>query len=506
MRTPKIYFIGAGPGETALITVKGFSAVQHADCIIYDGLVNPSLLDHANPDAERISVAKRSGCHSMEQEQINALLVEKARQYKMVVRLKGGDPCLFGRAAEEISACIEAGIAFEIVPGVTAGLAAAEYAGIFLTNRDYASSVCLVTGHQAQGKDGDEPDWKWLARFNGSLVIYMGMETIGQITQKLLASGKPAQTPACVICRAVSPRQRVVKAPLSGIADLCKAEGLEAPAIIIIGTAAQGMNRADWFMQNRLFGKRVLLTRDAAGNRVFAEKFAACGAEPVLFDSIDIIDLTDSSFVSECLRNLSSYDWIIFTSANGITRTLDRLHKSGLDARAFASTRIACIGRPTADKLAEYGLKADFVPCSFTSEAMAAEMIAAFDLRDQKILLLRSQVAPKDIVRAFTNAGAQVTDASVYNVVARRQEAESVNAICQDLEAGRIDYVIFTSDSTACAFINSVPQGLLRPGRPQIVSIGPATTRSLERMGLAPDIEASVHTLDGILDALQERS
>jgi uroporphyrinogen III methyltransferase/synthase len=501
MSRSTVYLVGAGPGDLGLITVKGLNLIRTADCIIYDGLANPLLLQHAKQDAEMISVAKRSGCHSMKQHEINELLVAKAAQHKTVVRLKGGDPCLFGRAAEEVDACIDAGIQFEIVPGITAGIAAAEYAGMFLTNRLYASAVCFVTGRQAEGTHASDADWQNLAAFSGTLVFYMGVENIDSITQSLLQHGKPARTPAAVIERATTPLQRVLRAALEDMPARCSEEKIAAPAIIIIGQAAEQIDRADWFMQNPLFGRRVLITRDAAGNRVFAEKLAACGAEPVVFDSIEIRDLTESA--QTVLSTLSSYNWIIFTSANGVTHTMHRLRTIGQDARAFAGAKIACIGRPTADKLAEYGLTADFVPSRFTSEALAAEMIAAFDLRNRSLLLLRSQIAPKDIVHAFSTAGAQVTDTAVYDVTTKQQDSRSVDSICSQIKAGEIDVVTFTSSSTVDAFFSYVPKELFDSGHPRIVSIGPAVTKTLKASGLIPFMEANVHTIDGIIESLQ---
>jgi uroporphyrinogen III methyltransferase / synthase len=501
MSTPVVYLVGAGPGDPGLITVKGLNLIRQADCIIYDGLANPLLLEQAGPQTELISVAKRSGRHSMKQDEINDLLVQKAAQYNTVVRLKGGDPCLFGRAAEEVEACINAGIRFEIVPGITSGIAAAEYAGIFLTNRRYASAVCFVTGRQAEGIDPSELDWQTLAAFSGTLVFYMGVENIESIAQTLIAKGKPADTPAAVIERATTPRQRLLRAALKDLPAQSQQQNIQAPAIIIIGQAAEQIPQADWFMQNPLLGKRVLITRDEAGNRVFAEKLAASGAEPLIFNAIEIEDLTQS--LESELSGLTAFDWIIFTSANGVTHTLNRLHAMGLDARAFAGTKIACIGRPTADKLAQYGLKADFVPTRFTSEALADEMIASFDLQNRKILLLRSRIAPKEIVQVFTKAGAQVADVAVYDVKCKLQDAQFVEQVCAQIRAREIDYVSFTSSSTVDAFFSSVPKDLFAAGGPKIVSIGPAATKTLVAAGLSPSVEARVHTIDGIIEAIK---
>jgi uroporphyrinogen III methyltransferase/synthase len=502
MSTPAVYLVGAGPGDLDLITVKGLNLIRRADCIIYDGLANPLLLEHAKSGAEKISVAKRSGRHSMKQHEINDLLVRKAAEYQTVVRLKGGDPCLFGRAAEEVEACIRAKIRFEIVPGITAGMAAAEYAGIFLTNRRYASAVCFVTGRQAEGTEPTDLDWQSLAAFRGTLVFYMGVENIESIAQSLLEKGKPAQTPAAVIERATTPRQRVLRTALLDLPARSKAENIEAPAIIIIGHAAEQIENADWFMRHPLFGKRVLITRDPAGNRIFAEKLAACGAEPVGFDSIEIEDMSQSA--EHYLSRLSDVDWIIFTSANGVTHTFNRLDAMGLDARAFAGTKIACIGRPTAEKLADYGLKADFVPSRFTSEKLAEEMIASFDLQDRKIVLLRSRIAPKDIVQAFAGAGAQVADVAVYDVKFKQQDMPFVEKVCSQIGAGTMDYVTFTSSSTVDAVFSHVPKDLFASGCPRIISIGPAVTKTLKAAGLSSVAEAKVHTVDGMIETMKD--
>jgi len=501
MSRSTVYLVGAGPGDPSLITVKGLNLIRRADCIIYDGLANPQLLQHAAPGAEMISVAKRSGCHSMKQPEINRLLIEKAAQYRTIVRLKGGDPCLFGRAAEEVDACIAAGIAFEIVPGITAGMAAAEYAGLFLTNRRYASAVCFVTGRQAQGMEPSDLDWQNLAAFSGTLVFYMGVENVDSIARSLLQNGKPPQTAAAVIEQATTHQQRMLRTALEDLPARCREEGVRAPAIIIVGQAAEPVEGANWFMRSPLFGKRVLVTRDAAGNRLFAEKLACCGAEPVVFDSIDICDLTQS--LETELSAICRYDWTFFTSANGVTHTLNRLHSMGLDARVFAGTKIACIGRPTADTLARYGLHADFVPSRFTSEAMAAEMIAAFDLKGRTIQLLRSKIAPADIVRTFEQAGARVTDTAVYDVKTARRDGPFIERLRTQIETGEIDLVTFTSSSTVEAFFSYVPKELFVSG-PKIVSIGPATTKTLKAFGLVPSIEANVHTIDGIIEALKD--
>ena len=503
MSQTRVYFVGAGPGDPGLITVKGKHLLQQADCVIYDGLANPVLLSYCVEGTELISVAKRSGHHSVKQPEINTLIVEKARQHRHVVRLKGGDPCLFGRAVEEITTCIEAGVDFEIVPGITAGVAAAEYAGIFLTDRDHTSAVCFATGHEAEGKQKSDLNWDALGSFVGSLVFYMGMGNLETICRTLVAQGKMPDTPVAVVQNATGPRQRMVKGTLNNIARLCELEGIGAPAIVMIGPAAEGIEKANWFMSQPLFGKRILMTRDAHGNRVFAEKLAAVGAEPVDFDGIEILPVTGDE-TQKMLADLSAYDWIVFTSANGVTHMFDALKAMGKDARHFGDAKVACIGRQTADKLKTFGICADFVPGAFTSTALAKELNAFDNLNGKKVLMLRSAIAPKDLPDALAESGSDLTDTAVYTVQAKTHDPEQIEAILAQIKNGEINAVTFTSSSTVEAFLNLIPRELLIQNQVKLVSIGPATTTALEAAGLRVDLTASVHTIEGMIETMTE--
>ena len=502
MSESKVYFVGAGPGDPGLITVKGAIYLEMADCVIYDGLANPALLDHCRPDAETISVAKRSGHHSFKQDQINALVVEKAKQYKTVVRLKGGDPCLFGRAAEEIKTCLEAGLEFEIVPGITAGVAAAEYAGIFLTDRDHTSAVCFVTGHEAEGKDHTDLDWDNLAGFNGSLVIYMGMGNLAMIARTLIDKGKAADTPVAVVHQATRPQQKVVKAALSDIDGVCKTQDIGAPSIVVIGPAAAGINGADWFSERPLFGKKIIITRDAAGNESFADALSLQSAEPVRFNTIELVSLADMPPVQKALQQLGDYDWIIFTSANGVRHTFDALEDMTLDARVFADTKIACIGIQTATELAVYGLNADFVPATFTSTALAQGLVEMNETAGKSILLLRSAIAPDELPKALTAGGATVEDVSVYTVDQRTAAAEEVTKLIGMIKDSQVDWITFTSSSTVDSFFAQIDIEAVKASSVKIASIGPFTTKQLANYGMKPDVEASPHTVNGLIDAM----
>ncbi len=499
MSTRKVYLVGAGPGDTGLITVKGLDLLRQADCVIYDGLANAALLDNVRPDAETINVRKRTGDHTIKQDQINALLVEKAKQHRCVVRLKGGDPCLFGRAAEEVRACIAAGVPFEIVPGITSGMAAAEYAGLFLTDRDNASAVAFITGREAEGKSDSDIDWPALAAFRGTLVFYMAMGTLADIAKRLIEHGKNPQTPVAVVHQATLPQQRIVEGQLHEIAVRCENENIAAPSIVIIGPGATPDPDVNWFMHQPLFGKRIGITRDAEGNRKFARLLAACGAVPVGFDGIAVESLAHTPAVLESLAAIGDSHWVIFTSANGVSATFEGLAAIGQDARTFGGVRVACIGDQTAQRLRSYGITADFIPSAFTSTALAEELAALDDLHEKKILLLRSAIAPKDFPDRLAALGARVADIAVYTVRTQNADPQQLAALNEQFAAGAIDWLTFTSTSTVKAFLEAIPIDRVKNSRVKIASIGPATTTYLKSIGLPPTIEASVHTVEGLI-------
>ena len=345
--------------------------MKQADCVICDRLVNPTLLRYAGADAEIIRVPKRVGEGCFTQEQINKLLLEKAGQGQIVVRLKGGDPCIFARAAEEAAILAEAGIDFEIVPGVTAGVAAGEYAGIVLTGRDYSSQVVFVTGQEAEGKRKSGIDWHWLAKFKGTIVFYMAMGNLEFITSELIKNGMDEEVPVAAIADATLPSQRVIKQSLRLIAEKCKEQKIEPPVIVIIGAAARSELGLNWFMRKPLFGKNIVVTRDRCGNADFANKIISEGGNPIEFATIKIKPLMQTNEFLQTLAKTTEFDWVIFTSANGVAVFFDCLRSLGKDARVFGSIKIAAIGSETAAKLSEFGVKADFAPSIFTCEELA---------------------------------------------------------------------------------------------------------------------------------------
>jgi len=515
-----VYLVGAGPGRADLITVSGAEVLRSADCVIYDRLVNPSLLKLAPRNAEIIAVPKRTGGDSVTQEEINKLLVEKASEGKTVVRLKGGDPSIFGRCAEEVAALADAGIDFEIVPGVTAGIAAAGYAGIILTDRHFSSQVVFVTGQEAEGKQQSSIDWKWLAKFNGTIVFYMGMGNLGSIAKRLIENGMATDTPAAVVADATLPTQKVAKGPLNRINQKCKEEKIEPPAVVIIGAAADSPRSClpspsdsrrktglratgrrggmSWFTKKPLFGKNIVVTRDTEGNAAFASKIISRGGNPIEFTTIKIKPLTEKNEFLRVLAKISNFDWVIFTSANGVNIFFEAL---GKDSRVFGSAKIAAIGEQTAAKLSEFGIKADFVPDVFTGKQLGKQLLCIADLRGKKILLLRSQLASNEIIEILEKSGAEVLNVAIYTVVAEKNKSDW---LIEKIKKNQVDWLTFASPSSALSFFEQIPSQIVNSANVKVASIGPTTSEQLAKLAVNVDVTAKEHTIDGLLDAIEK--
>lgn len=496
-----VYLVGAGPGRADLITLRGAELIKTADCIICDKLVNPALLKFARKDAEVIHVPKRIGKGSFTQRQINELLVEKAGSGKMVVRLKGGDPCIFGRCAEELAACVDAGIDFEIVPGVTAAIAGAGYAGIILTDRKSSSQVVFVTGREAEGKQNSNIDWNWLAKFGGTIVFYMGVANLDFITRQLIENGMAEGAPAALIADATLPSQRVVRAPLARLTDRCRQKHIEPPAVVVIGAAAEGDTRLNWFMKKPLFGKNIVVTRDASGNAEFAAKIVERGGNPVEVTTIKIKSLTNTSRFLKVVGKAAEFDWIIFTSSNGVEIFFDFLQALGKDARAFCSAKIAAIGSETAAALAGFGVRADFVPSVYTSRELAKQLAASWNLHGKKVLLLRSQLASNELVERLARAGAQVSNVPVYRILSAKARCDR---LIKKISSDEIDWLTFASPSSVSAFFEQIQPDLVNSSSAKVASIGPTTSQELRSLGVKVDVTAAEHTIDGLLAALEE--
>jgi len=501
MKKGFVYLVGAGPGRADLITVRGVEVLKAADCVIYDKLANPALLQFVRKDAEIIHVPKRIGEGSCTQDEINKVLAEKALAGKTVVRLKGGDPCIFGRVAEELAVLIEAGVDFEIVPGVTAAVAVSSYTGIMLTDREYSSQVTFVTGREAPGKQDTNIDWEVLAKFPGTIVFYMGVGTLDSTARSLIDNGKLADTPAVVIADATFPTQRVVRAPLERINETCRQQKIKPPAIVVIGAAAASDMRFDWFTKRPLFGRSIVTTRDAAGNADFAAKIVRRGGNPLEFETIRIKPLTDSNDFVRTLTKIGQYDWVVFTSGNGVTTFFDALQSLSKDARVFGSAKVAAIGGVTAERLSEFGIKANFVPGIFTSRELGKQLVGFTNLRNKKILLLRSELASNELVEILARAGAQVDNVAVYTAQAAKSESAW---LAEAIGEGTIDWLTFASPSSVDGFFEQIGIEAVNSGKVKIASIGPVTSERLKELGVTIDVTAKEHTLDGLLDAIED--
>ena len=495
-----VYLVGAGPGRADLITLRGAELIKIADCIICDKLANPALLTMARPDAEIIHVPKRIGAGSFTQDQVNQVLAEKASAGKIVVRLKGGDPCIFGRCTEEAELLNDLGIGFEIVPGVTAAIAGAEYSGIMLTDRRYSSQVAFITGREADGKTDSNIDWDVLARFPGTLVFYMGIGALAGIAESLIACGRAPETPVALVANATLPNQRVVRGPLNEIAETAKRQGIEPPALIVVGPAAEGNESLNWFMRQPLFGKTIVVTRDSKGNADVAGRIFARGGNPVEWKTFSIKSLTDSNEFVRALAAIDDYDWVVFTSPNGVAVFFEALYGLKKDARFFGSTKVATLGAKTAAALIGYGIRPDFVPTTFTGRALGTELMAFTNLHAKKVLLLRSQLASKELPEVLEKAEAIVDDVATYTAVPETDEAA---VLSESIQQGRIDWLTFASPSAVRAFFEQIPPETINASGSKVASIGPVTSDELKGLCVRIDLEAQEHTTDGMLDAIE---
>lgn len=495
----KVYLVGAGPGDPGLITLRGMECLAQADLILYDGLVNPLILRHTGALAERTCRADTPDGQLLRQSEINDRLIAAALSGKTVVRLKGGDPFVFGRGGEEAAALAAAGVPFEVVPGVTAAVAASAYAGISLTHRDVASAVAFITGHEDPQKGEKYLDYRSLAAFPGTLVFYMGLHRLPAIVDALLQAGKPPGTPAAVISRGTTPAQQTVTAALEEIATAARRAELHAPSLIIIGACVLQREQMAWFEKRPLFGKRVGIARsvEQAGPQI--ARLVELGAQPVLMPTIRIEPPADWSAVDTALAHLSDYDWIVFTSANGVNSLLGRIWESGRDARQFARAKIAAIGEGTATALSACRLHADLVPPQFRTESLAAEL--APHVAGRRVLWARASRGRDVLPNELRAAGARLDEVVVYQNL---DVASFEPAVISDLERGGLDWVCLSSSSIARSFDRLLtPAARAHLGcRTRIASISPVTSTAARDVGLPVDAEADIHTWEGLFDAI----
>jgi uroporphyrinogen III methyltransferase/synthase len=495
----QVFLVGAGPGNPGLLTLRAVECLSRADLVLYDRLVPPRLLEHTPPACERICVTDLPGCHPDRWPHIYRLLIDAARQGKVVVRLQGGDPFLFGRGGEEAEALRQAGIPYEVVPGVTAGLGAAAYAGIPVTHRLHASGVVFVTGHEHPDKAESRVDWAWLARFSGTVVIYMGISRLPQIARALLDSGKPPDTPAAVIRWGTTGDQRTVEAPLGELAATVQREQVTAPALVVIGAVAALRPRLAWAERRPLFGKRVLVTRPRHQAGDLVRRLEELGAVPVVLPAVEVREPADWGPVDQALADLPRYQWLVFTSANGVHALIRRLRQTGRDLRALGGVRLAVIGPGTADALRSYHLEPDLVPAEFRSEALAAALKER--AAGQRVLLARADRG-RDVLRQELAAVAAVDQVAVYSQVDALEEVAEVREL---LRLGAIEYVTLTSSNIARALLRALDPGTrshIEAGAVQLVTISPVTSAAVRELGLPVAAEATAYTTAGVVEAL----
>jgi uroporphyrinogen III methyltransferase/synthase len=488
-----VYLVGAGPGDPGLLTARALELIVAADVIVHDRLIPRAALDAARPDAEIVNVGKEPGAPTVPQAEIEKLLIERARTGRIVVRLKGGDPFVFGRGGEEAEALAAAGIPFEVVPGVTAGVAAPAYAGVPVTHRDDASAVAFVTGHEDPEKDEDSLDYDALAVFPGTLVFYMGVKALPRIADRLIEAGRAADEPAAVIARGTLPDQRTVVSDLKGVAEAAATAEIKPPAVTVVGPAAARRERIAWLEGRPLHGKRVVVTRARAQASELSRRLDALGAEPIELPAIRIEPRIESEEVRRAVEGIHAYALVCLTSPNAVRLLFEAMAEQGKDARALANATVAAIGPGTAAALAEHGVLADILPERFVAEALV-DALAELNLEGRPALVARAAEAREVLPDALRKFGAEVDVVALYETVAERPDPDAIE------RASEADYLTFTSSSTVRNFVEALPDDLAANAR--VVSIGPVTSEAAREAGLQVDVEASRHDIDGLVEAL----
>ena len=496
----KVYLVGAGPGDPGLITIRGKQCIENADVIIYDYLASPALLNYAQNYAEIIYVGKKGGDHTLSQDKINTLIVEKAKTGVTVCRLKGGDPFIFGRGGEEAEILVSKSIPFEVVPGVTSAIAAAAYAGIPLTHRKLAATLAFITGHEDPHKKESSIDWESLARGIGTLVFFMGVKNLPDITQKLIANGRSPETPVALIRWGTTPGQTTVTGTLDNIAQRAKKADLKPPAIIVVGEVVQLRNTLKWFEKRPLLGKRIVVTRARQQASDLVRRLFDLGAECLEFPTIKVVSADDSAPLDDAVQNLSAYDWIIFTSVNGVKFFFEHLFGTDKDVRALSHLNTAAIGPATAEKMFEYGLKSDIIPQNYRAEAVV-DAFRKITLEGKKILLPRAKEARPVLPVELRKMGAEVDEVTTYLT---ENVADNADLLIGQLTAKRIDLITFTSSSTVKNFKALLPSDHFKDllDGITIASIGPITTDTAKKLGFEVHITAQTYTIPGLCDAI----
>ena len=495
----KVYLVGAGPGDPGLITTKGSRCLEQAQVVLYDRLLDPSLLDLAPESARRVFVGKERDRQAMSQSQINQFLVDEGKAGNVVVRLKGGDPFVFGRGGEEALALAKNGVSFEVVPGVTSAVAAPAYAGIPLTHRGAASCFTVVSGSEDPSKPNSSVNWEALARTGGTLVVLMGWQPLQSIFDTLIKEDMSPHTPVALVQWGTWPQQATVTGTLENAVALGKTAGLRPPVAAVIGPVANLRQELSWFDQRPLFGKKVLITRSRTQASQFRLMLEELGAQPVEIPAIQTVDLEDFTELDSALARLGEFQWAIFASINAVDSVFERLGLLGKDSRAFGGVKVGAIGPATSNALTDRGITPDFVPSRSVSEVVLSEL-ESMDWTGVPVLLPAADIGRDTLARGLSQRGAEVERIAAYRTIPTDGMAEKARSTLEQ----NVDFVTFTSSSTVQNLLNMLDGDRRALERSKIACIGPTTAATAEQMGLRVDLVAPVHTVQGLVDALVE--
>lgn len=498
---PKVYLVGAGPGDPGLLTLRGKACLQEADVVLYDHLANPALLDYVSPEAERIYVGRR-GCGTYRpQDEINQLMLEKVREGKCVVRLKGGDPFVFGRGGEEAEWIVEHQIPFEVVPGVTSAVAVPAYAGIPVTHRTLASTVAFITGHEDPNKEETVLEWPRFAAADGTLVFLMGVKNLSMIVSRLVEEGKSVDTPVALVRWGTYAKQHTVVGTLRDIADRAKTADIRPPTVVVVGEVVRLREQLNWFETQPLFGKRVLVTRAKTQASELSDLIRAQGGDPIECPTIDFVPPDDWAEVDEAIDQLATYQWLVLTSVNGVKAFMQRLWHLGHDARALAGLQVCCIGPRTAEEVRRFGIDADLVPETFQAEGLI-EVLKRAGVSGQRVLIARAAQAREVLPEELERSGAFVRVVKVYKTVVPAIERERVQQLFREHS---IDVVTFASSSTVRNFsqlFDGAHDLKKRLNGTIIASIGPITAETIRETGLDVHVMAARNTIPALVQSL----
>ena len=500
-KTGIVYLIGAGPGDPGLLTIKAKECIETADVVVYDYLASPFLLNYAKRDAQIIYVGKKGGDHTLSQEKINLLLVDKAKQGFDVARLKGGDPFVFGRGGEEAQMLLSHKVPYEVVPGVTSAIAAPAYAGIPVTHRDHTSFVSFITGHEDPTKDQSDVDWEKLSTGLGTLTFYMGIKNLPNIVNQLVKHGRSADTPVAVIRWGTTTHQETVTGTLATIVEIAK--DIKPPAITIVGEVVNLRDKLNWFESRPLFGKTIIVTRSRDQASVFSDQLIELGANVLEYPTINITDPDDFGPLDRELKNLDSTDWLIFTSVNGVDAFFNRIFELGRDVRDLKGVKICSIGPSTTERIKGFHVSIDCQPPKYVAESVVEALKKVDEIKGKRFLMPRTDIARSYVPEELRKLGAEVSDIVAYKTVLA---TDGDNIVLDKLKDGEVDIVTFTSASTVKNFVKIIGEDNLSAFKDnvQFASIGPITNESAEEMDIEISIKAEEYTIPGLVQAIVE--